>query len=30
MDETIQKSKDIIYDGNDEILLKRIEVTKKF
>lgn len=29
MDETIQKSRDIIYDGNDEILLKRIEVTKK-
>lgn len=29
MDETIQKSKGIIYDGNDEVLLKRIEVTKK-
>ena len=30
MNETIQRSKDIIYDGNDEILFKRIEVTKKF
>lgn len=29
MDKTIRKSKDIIYDGNDQILLKRIEVTKK-
>lgn len=29
MDKTIEKSKDIIYDGNDQILLKRIEVTKK-
>lgn len=29
MDETIQRSKDIIYNGNDETLLKRIEVTKK-
>ena len=30
MDETIRRSKDIIYNGNDETLLKRIEVTKKF
>ncbi len=29
MDETIRRSKDIIYNGNDETLLKRIEVTKK-
>lgn len=29
MDETIQRSKDIIYNGNDETLLKRIEMTKK-
>ncbi len=29
MDRTIQRSKDIIYDGDNEILVKRIEVTKK-
>lgn len=29
MDTTIQRSKDIIYDGDNEILLKRIEMTKK-